>query len=475
LFTPAFAGKESVAMVPACQDDRFRGMTRRRLLQVGAIGALCDLPSLLWASSPYGTVTKASGPSRSCIFIFQQGGLSQLDSWDPKPGAPADMRGPYKPIATTVPGLQVGELMPRLAGQAHRYAVIRSMQHGDNVHDSAIGMSLSGQSRWRGDGPYMGSVVSKLRPAPRGMHSFVCLVSVLGDKYVYHSPGFLGPAHAPLVLGDVANNPATPGFRMTAFDPAEGLTFARIEERRKLEREFASAAPPQTVPPTGATFGQFQERAFELTTGPAARLAFDLDREPPHLRDRYGRHPLGQNLLLARRLIEAGVRLVRVNGFTGLTPGAPPTFPQVWDMHGGIYGSIFGTGAWGLGFALPRADEAVATLLDDLEERGLLETTLVVLVGEFGRTPRIAGNPPGRDHHAACYSAMLAGAGIRGGTIYGASDKLAAQVKDRPVSIDDLAATIYHALGISPETGLTRPDGFTQPISIGHPILDLFG
>jgi arylsulfatase A-like enzyme len=178
---------------------------------------------------------------------------------------------------------------------------------------------------------------------------------------------------------------------------------------------------------------------------------------------------------LARRLIEAGVRLVCVNAFTGLTANSPPTLPQVWDMHGGQYGSIFGTGGWGLGFALPRADAAVSTLLEDLEVRGLSERTLVVMVGEFGRTPAISGSPPGRDHHAPCYSAMLAGAGIRGGAVYGASDRFGGEVKDRPVSLEDFSATMYHALGLPPDTGLSRPDGFTQHISNGRPVAELFG
>jgi hypothetical protein len=445
------------------------------LLQVGAIGALCDLPTLLWASSPYGYHTRARGPVRSCIFIFQQGGLSQIDSWDPKPEAPDELRGPYKPIATSVPGLRIGELMPRLAQQAHRYCVIRSMTHTDLIHDSAIGMSLSGQSKWRGDGPYLGSVLSKLRPSPRGMHSFVCLVPVAGDRYTYHSAGFLGAAHTPLVVGEVARNPASAGWRMTAFDPPPGIGEDRTQIRQKLAQTLEAARQGSATGRATSDFGHFQQRAFELTTSPAARRAFDLDREPPAVRDRYGRHPLGQNLLLARRLIEAGVRLIRVNAFTGLTPGLPPTLPQIWDMHGGIYGSIFGTGGWGLGFALQRADEAVSALLEDLHQRGLLESTLVVMVGEFGRTPKISGSPPGRDHHAACYSAMLAGAGVRGGAAYGASDKIAAQVKDRPVSLEDFSATIFHALGIPPDTGLSRPDGVTQHVSNGQPILEIFG
>jgi uncharacterized protein (DUF1501 family) len=214
---------------------------------------------------------------------------------------------------------------------------------------------------------------------------------------------------------------------------------------------------------------RFQERALDLITGNEARRAFDLEHEPGGLRDRYGRHPLGQNLLLARRLIEAGVRLVTVVAWAGTPPGENFRNVQTWDMHGngpGL-GSIFGAGAYGLGWALPRVDEALSALLEDLESRGLLETTLVVVVGEFGRTPRISN--AGRDHWPQCYSALLAGAGIRGGTVYGSSDATGGYVRDNPVRPEAFGATLFHALGIPPETRLGA-DGFTHPASTGQPI-----
>jgi hypothetical protein len=213
-----------------------------------------------------------------------------------------------------------------------------------------------------------------------------------------------------------------------------------------------------------------------MVSGPEARQAFDLEREPEALRDRYGRHPLGQNLLLARRLVEAGVRLVSVNAWPGFPKGDKFVFTQGWDMHGvSIQGSIFGTNQYGLGFALPRLDESVSALLEDVETRGLLETTLVVLVGEFGRTPKIVNNPhPGRDHWPHCYSALLAGGGIRGGMVYGASDRTGAYVDQDPVSPEDFGATLFHALAIAPETRLAA-DGFTRPASAGQPIRALFG
>lgn len=213
---------------------------------------------------------------------------------------------------------------------------------------------------------------------------------------------------------------------------------------------------------------------MDLVTGPEARRAFDLERESPAVRDRYGRGPLGQNLLMARRLIEAGVRLVSVTAWTGLPPGEKFRNVQTWDMHGngaGL-GSIFGTGHFGLGWALPRVDESVSALLEDLRDRGLLDSTLVVMVGEFGRSPKVVN--AGRDHWPACYSALLAGAGIRGGSVYGSSDKQGGYVRDNPVSPEDFGATLFHALGVPPETRLGA-DGFTNPVSAGKPVLDLFG
>jgi hypothetical protein len=278
-----------------------------------------------------------------------------------------------------------------------------------------------------------------------------------------------------LLIGTVEDNASMPNFRVRAFDTPPDLSPQRLNGRRQLLSALDSSpsGPDQTGAP--GDFRNFQERAFDLVTRSEARRAFDLGQEAGKVRDRYGRHPLGQNLLLARRLIEAGVRLVNAVAWMGNTTASNAT----WDMHGGMQGvdSIFGTGPYGLGFALPRLDQAVSALLEDLQERGLLQDTLVVLAGEFGRTGKISTTgAPGRDHWSACYSAMLAGACIRGGTVYGASDKNGAYVKDRPVSPEDFAATLFHALGVPPETGLSRADGLlSRPVSTGQPIADLFG
>ena len=438
--------------------------SRRQLLLAGAVGGL-RLPRLL-AAKP-----KAAG--KSCIFIYQYGGLSQLDSWDPKPNAPEELRGPYKPIPTAVPGFRVGELMPQLARRADRYAVVRSMSHTVPVHDIANRMLLAGQSKPELTAPSLGAIVSKLKPPTANVPAHVWLQKFGGGAmppdHTYLTGGPLGPAHAPLLIGNSHDdNLANPSYRVRVFETAAGLPIDRVRDRLRLldEVEFR---------PSSDGLERYREKAADLLTGPAARAAFDVEQEPTAMRDRYGRNPLGQNLLLARRLIEAGVRLVSVVAWTGLAPGDKFMSVETWDMHGNAGVSIFGDGWNGLGFALPRCDVAVSALLDDLEIRGLLDSTLVVLVGEFGRTPKVSrgAGAIGRDHWPHCYSAMLAGAGVRGGAVYGASDATAAYVKDRPVNPEDFAATLLHALDIPPETRLS-PDGFTLPASTGQPVADLF-
>lgn len=453
-------------------------LSRRRLLEVGGLSALgLGLPRLLDAQEPRG---RSSGAPRSCIFIYQYGGLSQLDSWDMKPQGPEAIRGPYRPIATTVPGLQIGELMPRLATLAQHYCVIRSLSHAVPIHDVANRMLLAGQPLPPLNAPAFGSIVARLRPADAAVPSYVWLQKFGGGAMppdpTYLSGGFLGAACSPLLIGSGHDdNPATPGYRIRALDAAGDVPLDRIHARAELNQELNAASPALAHSPAAQTFARHRERAAELVAGPRAREALDLERETPDTRDRYGRHPFGQNLLLARRLIEAGTRLVSVVAWMGLKPGEKFMSVETWDMHGNAGVSIFGDGWNGLGYALPRCDAAVAALLEDLRDRGLLDSTLVVLVGEFGRTPRISkgGSAIGRDHWPHCYSAMLAGAGIRGGAVYGASDAQAAYVKDKPVSLPDFTATCLTALGIPPETRIS-PDGFRVPASQGEPITELF-
>lgn len=438
-----------------------RPISRRQLLQIGGVGMLgLTLPQLLRANAP-------AHREKSCIFIVQYGGASHHDSWDLKPDAPEDIRGPYRPIATSVPGIQIGELMPNLAARAHRYTLIRSMTHANGGHDGGMHICMTGHSMPTADTPYFGSVVAKLKPSTANVPSYVWLQNLAGDVQPrYLTGGFLGAAYSPLRVGTDMDNPAEPGFRFRAFDTAPDVSHDRLRQRLELLNRAQSRSESDSMQ-------RFQERAVDLLTRAEARRAFDLNLESTTMRDRYGRHALGQNLLMARRLIESGVRLVSVTAWAGLPPGERFRNVQTWDMHGqgaGL-GSIFGNGAFGLGWALPNVDQAVSALLDDLHLRGLLDDTLVVMVGEFGRSPRITG--AGRDHWPAVYSAMLAGGGIRGGHVHGASDRQGAYVRDAAVRPEAFGATLFHALGIAPETRLS-PDGFTRPASSGQPILSLF-
>lgn len=449
-------------------------LNRRQLLQLGGISVLgLGLPQFLRARAPLAAA--ASHPERSCIFIVQYGGASHIDSWDPKPDAPENVRGPYKPTATRVPGIQISDQLPLLARLADRYCLVRSMTHGNGGHDGGMHVCMTGHSQPKPETPYFGSVMAKLRPTTQNLPSYVWLQNLAGDVQPrYLTGGFLGAAYSPLRVGQDLDNPSVPGFRMTALDPPKEIPAERLLQRMDLLTALEPAGTPLLEKAPAGNLRRFQEQAVDLVTGPAARRAFDLEQEPATVRDRYGRSPLGQNLLMARRLIEAGVRLVSVTAWTGVPPEQKFKNVQTWDMHGegaGLDG-IFSVGQHGLGWALPRTDEAVSALLEDLEMRGLLQNTLVVMVGEFGRSPTIT--KAGRDHWPACYSAILAGAGIRGGHVWGASDGKGGYVKDRPVSPEDFGATLFHALGVPPETRLGA-DGFTHPASEGKAILDLFG
>jgi len=458
-------------------------ISRRRLLQAGSIGAFSlAFPGMVAARVDGKQGLRGVAAERSCIFILLCGGPSHLDTWDLKPSAPEGIRGPYQPVATAVPGMRLSGLHPRLATLTRHFSLIRSMTHVGNIsnHFDAMHHLLSGEAQAPADAPYLGSVLSRVRPNQRTVAPYVWLIKCVGDP-VFCAPnigngGHLGVVHAPLFVGSAANNPATPNFKAPDLFTAAEPERMRGRERLLASLEADAAARQRPGNQVTREWQDLHGRAFELASG--GRRAFELEREPGAVRDRYGRHPLGQNLLLARRLVEAGVGFVTVNGWTGPAPGAgggPPS--SSWDMHGGHMGmgNAFGDGSYGMGWCLPRLDEALSALLDDLHQRGLLERTLVVVVGEFGRSPKIhTQGAPGRLHWPDCYSAILAGAGIRGGAVYGESDKIGAYVKDKPVRPQDLGATIYHALGVPLDLRLGK-DGVSRPITTGQPLLDLFG
>jgi hypothetical protein len=459
-------------------------ISRRQLLQAGAVGGLnLALPALVTAQVDAQRSLRGGAAEKSCIFLWLCGGPSHLDTWDLKPEAPEGIRGPYRPAATTVPGLRLSELHTRLAPLAKHFTVIRSMMHVGNIsnHFDAMHHCLSGQAAAPDDTPYIGSVLSSVRPNRRNIASYFWLLNP-GRASVFISAfigtgGFLGARHAPVFVGTPTNHPALPDYRGPdeLFGPADP---ARMENRRGLLTKLSAADSAGSRTTLGQDWDDLQRRAFELASGPGGRQVFELQREPVKVRDRYGRHPLGQNLLLARRLVEAGAGCVTVTGWTGPSPkgGGGASGISSWDMHGGHMGmgNAFSTGSYGMGWCLPVLDEALSALITDLDDRGLLGRTLVVVMGEFGRSPKIqTQGEPGRVHWPDCFSAILAGAGVRGGAVYGASDKIGAYVKDRPVRPQDLGATIYHALGVPLETRLGK-DGGTRPITTGQPIKELF-
>jgi hypothetical protein len=461
-------------------------MTRRQLLQAGGIGALTmGLPGTVAANVDVTRGLRGVAAEKSCIFVLLCGGPSQLDTWDLKPDAPDDIRGPYRPIATSVPGMRISELHTRMATLTQHFSLIRSMTHVGNIsnHFDAMHHLLSGQAGAATDAPYLGSILSRVRPSERNIANYVWLIRCVGDP-VFCAPnigsgGHLGAQYTPLFVGAANNHAAMPTFRAPdELQPA--VEPARLQERRNLLSSVQPSESSSGSPQATRDWDSLQRRAFELSNGPGGRQVFELQRESPSVRERYGMHPLGQNLLLARRLVEAGVGFVTVNGWTGSAPGQTGGGPPAssWDMHGSEMGmgNAFGTGSYGMGWCLPCLDQGLSALIVDLRDRGLLERTLLVVMGEFGRTPRI-NQPnvmPGRQHWPSCWSAILAGGGIRGGAVYGESDRIAGYVKDRPVRVQDLGATIYHALDVSPDLRLGR-DGFTRPITTGQPLLDLFG
>jgi hypothetical protein len=458
--------------------------SRRQLLQAGGIGAL--------AMSMHGSVSASvntdrglgnGAADRSVIFVLLCGGPSHLDTWDLKPNAPDDIRGPYRPIQTAVPGMNICELHTHLPALAQHLTLIRSMTHVGNIsnHFDAMHHLLSGQSGAPLDSPYLGSVMSRLRPSERTIANYVWLIRCVGDP-VFCAPnigsgGHLGAQYQPLFVGNATNHPALPTFRAPEeLQPA--VEPARLQERHRLLNAVNTDRGTDEVQAT-RDWNNLQRRAIDMANGQGGREVFELQRESPTVRNRYGMHALGQNLLLARRLVEAGVGFVTVNGWTGAAPGQTGGGPPAssWDMHGSEMGmgNAFGDGSYGMGWCLPCLDQGLSALIVDLRERGLLERTLIVCMGEFGRTPRInqPDRMPGRQHWPNCWTAILAGGGTRGGAVIGETDRIAAYVKDRPVRVQDLGATIYHSLGIAPETRLGR-DGFTRPVSTGTPLLELF-
>lgn len=447
--------------------------SRRHLLRAGGLGFLgLNLANLLELEARGATSTTAGGlPSqvKSCIVMFYYGGPSHHDTFDMKPDAPAEVRGTFGSIATSVPGMRVCEHLPRTAQVMHHLAVIRSMHHTMRNHNSAAVEALCGRTPLKGDlellandptsdFPCFGSALTYLKGRTDNVPSHVALPHVMYNvvKLPGQTAGFLGPAYEPL---QVESDPNSPQFRVGAIELPAGVTLSEMENRRALLSQVNArlAAEPKSGPGTMSTYYQ---RAFDLLRSDAVRKAFDINQEPAATRERYGRNVHGQSALLARRLVEAGVRFVSVHDRVR-------NGPNNWDTHDNNFGRLKDD-------LLPPCDLAFSALVEDLAQRGLLDSTLVVMLGEFGRTPKLNAQG-GRDHWPDCYSVILAGGGIQGGRYYGASDKIGAYPDTQGVTPGDLAATIYDRFGLDPKTELHDLTGRPFTLAAGAPIRGLFG
>ncbi len=456
-------------VVPGDGNPVCDGMTRREWLRAGGLSTLgLTLPTLLRA----GQVGQSGhavgfGRARSCIVVFLFGAPAHQDVWDLKPDAPKEVRGEFKPIASKVPGILVGEHVPRIAQLTNRLCLVRSVSHPDNTHTVAMHYMLTGHRHLRPntnpqheqtDFPTFGAVMQYLRAGRGSLPSGVSLnapanqVSAANHIFPGFFAGLLGGTYDPLF---VSQDPSKPDFR--PFPVAQGSEAERLRERRRLLDVVDGQRRTLDRATAIRTLDAHTARAFDLVTSPVARRAFDLSQESQRLREQYGQTAFGQGCLLARRLVEAGVKLVTVNWARD---------DAFWDTHADNFNLLKKS-------LLPPFDRGFSALIDDLHQRGLLDETLVVCLGEFGRTPKI-NRSAGRDHWAPCNTVVLAGAGVRGGAVHGASDKQAAYPVTPPVSPDDLAATIYHALGIDIRTQVRDQLGRPLALSDGVPLTSLF-
>jgi hypothetical protein len=458
-----------MSTMPAMHTDvvaRTLKHTRRTLLQAGSLSALgLQLPQLLAArSESLAKPTKA----KSCILLFATGGPAQQETFDPKPDANDGYRGPYNPIATSVPGVQICELLPLMAQQAHRYAIVRSTYHGSNTHGVGVHYNLSGlkhapraqgePQNSRIDPPSISGVMRQLRGDRNGLPGSVHLPVRIGDQnnfqWAGQGAGLLGPKYDPLTLIDDTWSPGTmpPGF----LPPAE-VDLDRHRQRASLLHGIN--APGVGDESTVQGYRRYSEQALSILESKSAWEAFLLKDEKPATIERYGDNKFGRSCLVARRLVEAGVSLVTV-------PWMFLHSTKNFDTHSKHFVTM-------KEMLMPPVDQAFSALLEDLAERGMLDDTLVAWTGEFGRTPKV-NNGAGRDHWGAVYSTVLAGGGIRGGQAYGSSDKIGGEPVDNPVHVRDFFATIYHALGFAHDAKVLDPVGRPHFFIEGQPVERLF-
>ncbi len=443
------------------------GLTRRDFLHAGALAGLgVTLPGWLAQKAAGGVKTDRD---INCIMLFLVGAPSHIDTWDPKPDAPAEIRGPFKPIATKVTGMQISEIFPKMARNADKFSLLRSVYHtATAVHDTGVQMMQTGRLFSGGiEHPHAGCVLGYLKGRRGEVPAHVLIprpIGALGGNLPHaQDAGYLGKQYDPFVLNA---DPSDAKFKVPDLLPPEYISAIRADRRQKMRDAVDGALAAFEKNAQAKQLDETFNLAYRLMSSPQAREAFALDKEPAAVRERYGRTRFGQSCLMARRLIEAGVRFVTINMHQTV-------FSEItWDIHGSKpFTDISEMGR----LVAPNFDQAYSTLLEDLHERGLLERTIVAAVGEFGRTPKI--NPAGgRDHHPGVWTVMLGGGPITGGRIVGESDELGYAPKTRPITPGEVVATIYKGLGLDPHTELPGPQNRPLPLvdySV-QPITELF-
>ena len=448
-------------------------LSRRALLRVGGLGTLgLSLPKLWGAAGRSDLRVRA----KSVIFLFQWGGPSHVDMFDLKPNANEEHRSPYKGIRTSCPDLEICEHLPRLARIMDRFTVIRSMSHKMTNHNSAGYYALTGHAPPTDDQrlrdsvdlyPAYGSVVDRLAPNPPGhLPTFVSYPHVVSDGS--RTPGqhasFLGKRHDPLFI---PRDPAAPDFQLPELSLPDGLDLDRVVHRRGLQGILDRQSRLMEYSTEARGMDPYYDRSIAMLQNPAVRRAFNLQEEPQAIRESYGSTTYGQGCLLARRLVESGVKFVSV--YFDKSIGGRTTEDGGWDTHGFDNTRMFPIIEKR---HLPITEQTLPTLILDLERRGMLDDTLVVWMGEFGRTPKINKNIS-RDHWPQCYTTLLAGGGVKAGYVYGASDETGAKPITKPTSPEDLAATIYHLMGIDPRALIHDTQNRPLMISSGNPVLDV--
>jgi hypothetical protein len=479
--------------IPGQPGSTCDGFSRREFLRVGGAGilgvSLADVLRLQASASSAPDSAKGKsgwGRAKSVILVFLQGGPSHIDIWDPKPDAPSNVRGEFKPIKSIVPGISLSEVMPLLARQMDKATLIRSMSYtpaGLFNHTAAIYQMMTGYTPDRvspsgqleppapNDFPHAGCQIARLKPPEVPMLPFVLLPRPLQESNVIGkggTAGFLGAAYDPYYF---YQDPAKE-IKLDDLTLRKGVSKERLERRATLLRSVEDQMPDMEKAVEKYALDSYYRKAFDLVSSGRARNAFDLAQEPDKLRDRYGRHTFGQGLLLARRLIEAGTRFVQVN-WPAVANGNPTV--DAWDTHAANFAPL-------RDLHCPKLDSGLSALLEDMEQRGMLKETMVIAIGEFGRSPRLgvstSGNgnaPDGRDHWPYCYTSLIAGAGIRRGALYGKSDATASSPAENPVHPIQILATVYHALGIDPHTIVYNHLNQPRELVQAEPVTALFG